>query len=70
MSVGGSPIQVLGVKYANPYQWTNITLTETGDNTGIFETTLVTGTEGHSADGGTVDRSMTLTYGNPVSPSP
>jgi len=67
MSVGGSPKKVLGIQGDNQYQWANVTLTETGANTGVFETTLVTGVEGFSGSDGAVDSSMTLTYGNTVS---
>ena len=66
MSVGGSPAKVLGVTTTNAYQWTNMTLTETGNNTGIFETSVVTGTEGFTGSDGAVDSSMTLTYGDTV----
>jgi len=66
MSVGGSPKKVLGVQTTNSYQWFNMTLTETGDNTGVFETTVVTATEGFTGDV-SVDSSMTLTYGNTIS---
>jgi hypothetical protein len=66
MSVGGSPAKVLGVTTTNAYQWANMTLTETGDNTGIFETSIVTGTEGFSGSDGSVDSSMTITYGDTV----
>ena len=66
MSVGGSPGKVLGVTTTNAYQWTNMTLTETGNNTGIFETSIVTGTEGFTGSDGAVDSSMTLTYGDTV----
>ena len=43
-----------------------MTLTETGNNTGIFETSVVTGTEGFTGSDGAVDSSMTLTYGDTV----
>ena len=68
MSVGGTPAKVLGVTTTNAYSWTNVTLTETGNNTGVFtSTSLVTGTEGFSGSDGSSDSSMTLTYGNTVS---
>jgi len=67
MSVGGSPKKVLGIQGDNQYQWANVTLTETGNNTGVFETTLVSGTEGFTGSDGAADSSMTLTYGNTVS---
>ena len=67
MSVSGSPKKVLGIQGDNQYQWANVTLTETGDNTGVFETTLITGVEGFTGSDGAADSSMTLTYGNTVS---
>ena len=67
MSVGGSPKKVLGITGQNAYGWMNVTLTETANNSGVFEATLVSGTEGHSGSDGASDSSMTLTYGNTVS---
>ena len=64
MSVGGSPKKVLGVNSTSQYSWTNVTLTETAHNSGVFEATLTTGTENSSGSDGSVDSSMTLTYGN------
>ena len=61
MSVGGSPKKVLGVATNNPHQWGNVTLTETGNNTGVFETTLVSGVEGFTGSDGAADSSMTIT---------
>lgn len=61
MSVGGQPGKVL-----EPYVWANITLTETGDNTGVFTSTdLVTASQGFTGSFAS-DASMTLTYGNTV----
>jgi len=64
MSVGGSPKKVLGIQGDNQYQWANVTLTETGNNTGVFETTLVSGVEGFTGSDGAADSSKTITYGN------
>ncbi len=70
MSVGGSPLKVIGggAHGTTSYNWTNITLTETGFNTGVFTSdSIITGSEGFSGSEGGVDTSMTLTYGNTVS---
>ncbi|NWJ90451.1 hypothetical protein HX856_04380, partial [Marine Group I thaumarchaeote] len=61
MSVGGSPGKLLdnGV-------WANVTLTETGSNTGVFESSsLVTASQGFTGVFSS-DASMTITYGNTV----
>ena len=61
MSVGGSPGKIL-----EKHVWTNITLTETGNNTGVFESSdLVTASQGFTGSFAS-DSSMTLTYGNTV----
>ena len=70
MSVGGSPLKVIGggAHGTTSYNWANITLTETGFNTGVFTSdSIITGSEGFSGSEGGVDTSMTLTYGNTVS---
>ena len=61
MSVGGSPKKIL-----DGVSWTNVTLTETGNNTGVFESSdLVTASQGFTGVFSS-DASMTLTYGNTV----
>ncbi len=61
MSVGGSPGKVL-----DKYTWMNITLTETGNNKGVFESSdLVTASQGFTGNFAS-DAQVTLTYGNTV----
>jgi hypothetical protein len=61
MSVGGDPKKIL-----DGYTWTNVTLTETGNNTGVFESSdLATAAQGFTGVFSS-DSSMTLTYGNTV----
>jgi len=69
MSVGGSPKKVLGVNNgsASAYGWMNITLTETGINSGVFTASLTSGQENIGGSDAAVDSSMTLTYGDTVS---
>jgi hypothetical protein len=64
LSVGGSPKKVLAGEDSN-YVWSNVTLTETGDNTGVFTTFDDETGAGdlQTATNAAVDSAMTFSYG-------